>query len=100
MPQPPQRILSGGCLLSPAMTSLIDHCNRLSRLPDAGIPFAPVRLSYDPIHHIWWIQDALKKDAGWGYAYRTLDGLCRRWHIQLTAYDATTGVWHGIPVTP
>lgn len=75
----------------------MDALNALERYPDAGLPWAPLRLFFDTTHQVWWLQDAGKGDAGFGYWYRSLYELCKRWQITLTAYDATTGIYQAVP---
>lgn len=77
--------------------TLMEELNRLPRYPDAGTPWAPIRILYDTAHGVWWIQDAVKGDRGFGSWYRDLRELCKRWQFTLTAYDATTHIWQGIP---
>jgi len=75
----------------------MEELNQLERYPDAGKPFGPVRILYDAPHKVWWLQDALKGDRGWGWWYASLRELCKRWQIVIVSYDATTGIYQAEP---
>ena len=76
---------------------LMEELNALARYADAGTPFAPTVIVYEPVRQLWWQLDPNKMWAGRGYAYTSLRDLCRLWHITLTGYDATTQTWTAVP---
>ncbi len=75
----------------------MEELNALPKYADAGTLWCPVTLT--PRHNVWWIEGP-KGARGYSYAYPSLRECVRRWRIALTAYDATTGVWTGAPLSP
>lgn len=78
---------------------MIEELNRLPKYPDASCPFGrrPLRILYDAPHRIWWLQDAEKGHAGYGWWYTSLRELMRRWEIVITGYDTTTRIFTAVP---
>lgn len=70
---------------------LMDELNALPKYPDAGRPFGPVQVFYAP-QGIWWIECLT---TGYGFWYRSLRELVKRWEITIIGY--THGVWDAIP---
>lgn len=77
----------------PVEFEIMDRLNALAKYPDAGRPFGPVRFIAG--NGGFWIQDARKKDAGFGYWYKTLTEAVRRWRVTITGYNC--GAWEAIP---
>ena len=85
--------------LRPEAFRLMEELNALGRYPDAGCPFGPIRIRHDASHDVWWFQDDVKGDAGFGFYYKSLREGCKRWYITIVAYDATTQIYQAIPNT-
>ncbi len=75
----------------------IEELNAVPKDEGARTPLAPIRIGYDKGLKAWWLQDAGKGDADWGYCYPSLWALMRRWQITITGYDATTGIYTAMP---
>lgn len=76
----------------------IADLNALPKYPDAGRFWSamPLTLTYAAHQHCWWLEGP-DGPAGYGLMYRTLREAVRRWHLTITGYDATTGIWHAEP---
>jgi hypothetical protein len=72
---------------------LMDDLNAQEKYPDAGTPFGPVQIYCDK--NTWFIACPT---TGFGFWYSTLRELLRRWHVQVTAYDAITDRWTATPL--
>lgn len=72
---------------------LIDYLNGLQKYEDAGKPFGPVEIQEG--RGGFWVYCPI---SGYGYLYKTIHELMRRWRIRITALDEIKRIWYCEPI--
>lgn len=74
----------------PVEFMLMDRLNALEKYPDAGTPPVPVQIIHS--RGLVWLVPKDKPD-GFGYWYKSINQLMKRWKIQITGINTLTGIW-------
>jgi hypothetical protein len=77
----------------PVEFDLMDRYNALPKYPDAGTPWRDDCYIRED-KGVWWI---LCPQTGFGYYYRTMEELMRRWNVLIVGYNAITKEWQTTP---
>lgn len=73
---------------------IMDRLNAIQKYDDAGTPRSSVQILNS--NGRWWIT-GYEKDS-YGYWYRSLDELMRRWNVVITGYDAVNNFYSAEPI--
>ena len=77
----------------PVAFEVMDRLNAIPKNEDAATPFGAANIETD--HHGVWL---VCPTTGFGYVYKDMREIMRRWRIALVGYDATANVWSAIPL--
>lgn len=77
----------------PREFEMMDILNSIPKNEDCGRPFGPVNIVKDS-KGFWSIECPR---TGYGYWYKTIHEIMRRWSVTIIGYDPDTKIWSATP---